>query len=58
MLAERFRYPSLPGAVDVVLRWCDSREERVRTFASSWPTPEGGAHSEGFRGAVLAAVDA
>ncbi|MFI6440815.1 DNA gyrase subunit B [Streptomyces sp. NPDC050759] len=46
------------GAVEVGLRWCSSRQERIRSFANSRPTPEGGTHTEGFRGGVAAAVNA
>ncbi|WP_353479655.1 hypothetical protein [Streptomyces sp. ALI-76-A] len=27
------------GTVEVALRWCGSRQERVRSFANSVPTP-------------------
>ncbi len=50
--------PQLPGAVEVALRWCHSREERVRSFANSRPTPGGGTHEEGFRDGVAAALNA
>lgn len=50
--------PRMAGTVEVALRWCDSREERVRTFANSRPTPEGGTHTEGFRDGVAAALNA
>ncbi|MFJ9523300.1 ATP-binding protein [Kitasatospora sp. NPDC101801] len=45
-------------AVAVALRWCDSPEERIRSFANSWATPGGGTHQEGFRAGVAAAVNA
>ncbi|GGT08258.1 hypothetical protein GCM10010271_08540 [Streptomyces kurssanovii] len=48
----------MAGTVAVALRWCDSREEQIRTFANSRPTPEGGTHAEGFRDGVAAAVNA
>ncbi|MEU1047589.1 DNA gyrase subunit B [Streptomyces sp. NPDC005897] len=35
--------PRMAGTVEVALRWSDSRDERVRSFANSSPTPEGGA---------------
>ncbi|WP_244224092.1 hypothetical protein [Streptomyces tirandamycinicus] len=47
----------MAGTMEVALRWCDSREERTRTFANSRPTPEGGTHAEGFRDGVAAAVN-
>ncbi|WP_310727946.1 ATP-binding protein [Streptomyces sp. N2A] len=50
--------PRMAGTVEVALRWCNSREERVRSFANSRPTPEGGTHAVGFRDGVTAAVNA
>ncbi|WP_371094920.1 hypothetical protein [Streptomyces sanglieri] len=46
----------MAGTVEVALRWCGSREERIRCFANSVPTPEGGTHAKGFRDGVAAAV--
>ncbi|MFF3430551.1 hypothetical protein [Streptomyces sp. NPDC002602] len=46
----------MAGTVEVALRWCGSRQERVRSFANSTRTPEGGAHELGFRDGVAAAV--
>ncbi|MFF2846603.1 hypothetical protein ACFVT5_09745 [Streptomyces sp. NPDC058001] len=48
----------MAGTVDVALSWSGSREEQVRTFANSVPTPQGGTHTEGFRAGVAAAVTA
>ncbi|WEH13779.1 DNA gyrase subunit B [Streptomyces sp. VNUA24] len=48
----------LAGTVEVALRWCGGRGARVRSFANSRPTPEGGTHLSGFRDGVTAAVDA
>jgi DNA gyrase subunit B len=50
--------PRMAGAVEVALQWRDSDEERVRTYANSRPTPEGGTHAQGFRDGVAAAVNA
>ncbi|MEJ8639754.1 ATP-binding protein [Streptomyces sp. MS2.AVA.5] len=50
--------PHMAGTVEIALRWCDSRTERVRTFANSRPTPEGGTHAVGFRDGLAAAVNA
>ncbi|WP_460117960.1 DNA gyrase subunit B [Streptomyces phaeofaciens] len=50
--------PRMEGTVEVALRWCDAREERVRTYANSRPTPEGGTHAVGFREGMAAAVNA
>ncbi|MYQ89083.1 MULTISPECIES: ATP-binding protein [unclassified Streptomyces] len=48
--------PRMAGAVEVALRWCDSGDERIRSFANSAPTPEGGTHVRGFRDGVVAAL--
>ncbi|WP_330309676.1 MULTISPECIES: DNA gyrase subunit B [unclassified Streptomyces] len=48
--------PRMAGTVEVALRWCGSREERVRSFANSVLTPDGGTHAMGFRDGVAAAV--
>ncbi|WP_405717715.1 DNA gyrase subunit B [Streptomyces sp. NBC_01537] len=48
--------PRMAGTVEVALRWCGSREERVRSFANSVLTPDGGTHASGFRDGVAAAV--
>ncbi|WP_309144176.1 hypothetical protein [Streptomyces sp. BR123] len=44
--------------MEVALRWHDSREEHLRCFANSKPTPERGRHAAGFRGGVTAVVNA
>ncbi|MGW7328351.1 DNA gyrase subunit B [Streptomyces sp. NPDC054840] len=46
----------MAGTLEVALRWCGSRRERVRSFANSVPTPEGGTHDLGFRDGVAAVV--
>ena len=48
----------MEGTAEVALRWCASREERIRGFANSRPTPYDGTHVEGFRDGVAAAVNA
>ncbi|MFD0345589.1 hypothetical protein ACFQ0M_04845 [Kitasatospora aburaviensis] len=48
----------MEGTVEVALRWCDSREERVASYANSRPTLSGGAHEVGFRDGLAAAVNA
>ncbi|MGW2646306.1 DNA gyrase subunit B [Streptomyces sp. NPDC001393] len=50
--------PRMEGVIEVALRWSDSRAERIRSFANSRPTPEGGTHTAGFRDGVAAAVNA
>ncbi|WP_307835112.1 ATP-binding protein [Streptomyces adelaidensis] len=49
--------PRLAGTLEVALRWCHAREERVLSFANSRPTPDGGTHATGFRDGVTAAVN-
>ncbi|MFF8960302.1 DNA gyrase subunit B [Streptomyces sp. NPDC014894] len=48
----------MAGTMEVALRWCHARDARVRSFANSRPTPEGGTHAEGLRDGVAAAVNA
>jgi DNA gyrase subunit B len=48
----------MAGRMEVALRWRESGEERVLSFANSSPTPQGGTHLAGFRDGVVAAVDA
>ncbi|MEU2389699.1 hypothetical protein [Streptomyces sp. NPDC007369] len=50
--------PQMAGTVEVALRWGGSREERLRGYANSEPTPEGGTHTAGFRDGVAAALNA
>ncbi|MFC4033301.1 DNA gyrase subunit B [Streptomyces polygonati] len=47
----------MEGAAEVALRWCTSREERVRGFANSRPTHGGGSHVVGFLDGVSGAVN-
>ncbi|MFE0698738.1 hypothetical protein [Streptomyces sp. NPDC058872] len=46
------------GTVEVSLRWCDSREERIARYANSLPTTGGGTHELGFRDGLAAALTA
>ncbi|MFM9588360.1 DNA gyrase subunit B [Streptomyces scabiei] len=48
----------MAGTVEVALRWCGGRGPRIRSYANSRPTPEGGTHLAGFRDGLAAAVDA
>ncbi|MCX4803741.1 ATP-binding protein [Streptomyces sp. NBC_01214] len=50
--------PRMAGTMEVALRWCGSREERVRSFVNSMATPYGGTHEAGLRDGVAAALDA
>ncbi|WP_354644625.1 ATP-binding protein [Kitasatospora camelliae] len=49
-------YAAMGGTVEVALRWCDSGEERVASYANSRPTTGGGTHELGFRDGLAAAV--
>jgi DNA gyrase subunit B len=51
-------YSEMEGTVEVALRWCDSHEERVASYANSLPTAGGGTHELGFRDGLAAAVNA
>ncbi|MGW2554184.1 DNA gyrase subunit B [Streptomyces sp. NPDC001635] len=51
-------YSEMGGAVEVALRWCDSHEQRVTSYANSLPTTCGGTHELGFRDGLAAAVNA
>ncbi|MFE0255520.1 ATP-binding protein [Streptomyces sp. NPDC059010] len=53
--------PRMAGTMELAFlwsgtRWNGSRAERVRGFANSLATPEGGTHVDGFRDGVAAAV--
>lgn len=50
--------PRMAGVLDVALRWSDSDEERMRSFANSRATGEGGTHTTGFRAGLAAALSA
>ncbi|MFD7584028.1 ATP-binding protein [Kitasatospora sp. NPDC059811] len=51
-------YSEMEGSVEVAFRWCDSREERVASYANSRPTTYGGTHELGFRDGLAAALNA
>ncbi|MFD0279624.1 ATP-binding protein [Kitasatospora sp. NPDC127111] len=51
-------YAEMEGTIEVALRWCDSGEERVASYANSRPTAGGGTHELGFRDGLAAAVTA
>ncbi|MFJ5614190.1 DNA gyrase subunit B [Streptomyces sp. NPDC093221] len=50
--------PRIEGTAEVALRWCSSPDERIRSFANSAPTRNGGAHLAGFRDGLALAVNA
>ncbi|MFE5509600.1 hypothetical protein ACFQ9J_03130 [Streptomyces sp. NPDC056529] len=41
----------------MALRWNDTREARLRGYANSAPTPQGGTHTVGFRDGLAAAIN-
>ncbi|MGW8597610.1 hypothetical protein ACWGLB_01600 [Streptomyces sp. NPDC055893] len=49
-------YSEMEGTVEVALRWCDSREERIASYANSLPITGGGTHELGFRDGLAAAL--
>jgi DNA gyrase subunit B len=50
--------PRMSGTMEVAWRWHGSAHQRMRSFANSRPTPDGGTHLMGFRDGVVAAVSA
>ncbi|MFE5587804.1 hypothetical protein [Kitasatospora sp. NPDC056531] len=56
MIGFEREYSEIEGTIEVALRWCDSREERVASYANSRPTTGGGTHELGFRDGLAAAV--
>ncbi|KAA0940428.1 DNA topoisomerase subunit B [Streptomyces apricus] len=51
-------YSEMGGTVEVALRWCDCRDERIASYANSLPTTGGGTHELGFRDGLSAALTA
>ncbi|WP_329128472.1 ATP-binding protein [Streptomyces sp. NBC_01476] len=58
VIAVAWEDPRMAGRAELALRWSTSREERIRSFANSRPTPVGGTHAAGFRDGLVAAVNA
>ncbi|WP_328440386.1 DNA gyrase subunit B [Streptomyces sp. NBC_00444] len=50
--------PRMAGTMEVALLWSGLHDGRIRSFANSRATPEGGTHLDGFRDGVAAAVTA
>ncbi|QXE35603.1 DNA gyrase subunit B [Streptomyces sp. GMY02] len=48
--------PRIAGTMEVALLWSDAHEERLRSFANSRATSQGGTHVDGFRDGVATAV--
>ncbi|MEU6210917.1 ATP-binding protein [Streptomyces sp. NPDC047023] len=47
----------MAGVMDVAFRWCSCPDERVQSFANSWPT-DSGTHVLGFRDGLATAATA
>lgn len=58
IIAFEHEDPRMAGTVEVALLWSGSRRERIRGFANSRATRQGGTHVDGFRDGVAAAVTA
>ncbi|MEV5582098.1 DNA gyrase subunit B [Streptomyces parvus] len=56
VIAFEWENERMAGIAEAALSWRSAREERVRSFANSVPTPEGGTHEVGFRTGVAAAL--
>ncbi len=56
VIAFEWENERMAGIAEVALSWRSAREERVRSFANSAPTPEGGTREDGFRTGVAAAL--
>ncbi|MFF2524226.1 hypothetical protein [Streptomyces liangshanensis] len=54
---ERYN-PRIAGTMEVAFLWSDAHEERLRGYANSKATPQGGTHVDGFRNALATAVTA
>lgn len=50
--------PRMAGTMEVALLWSGSHQERIRGFANSRATRQGGTHVDGFRDGVAAVVTA
>jgi DNA gyrase subunit B len=50
--------PRMAGTMEVAILWSSFHEGRVRGFANSRATAEGGTHLDGFRDGLMAAVTA
>ncbi|MGW8984092.1 DNA gyrase subunit B [Streptomyces parvus] len=56
VIAFEWENERMAGIAEAALSWRSAGEERVRSFANSAPTPEGGTHEDGFRTGVAAAL--
>jgi DNA gyrase subunit B/topoisomerase-4 subunit B len=66
IVADRGKAPTTPQAfyfqredgvrIESALQWTESHEETLRSYVNGIPTPQGGAHEQGFRQAIVKAV--
>jgi DNA gyrase subunit B len=66
IVADRGKAPTTPQAfyfqredgvrIEAALQWTESHEETLRSYVNGIPTPQGGAHEQGFRQAIVKAV--
>jgi len=66
IVTERGKAPTTPQAfyfqredgvrIEAALQWTESHEETLRSYVNGIPTPQGGAHEQGFRQAIVKAV--
>jgi DNA gyrase subunit B len=68
VVTDRGKSPTVPQVVyvqrdgdqgfrlEAALQWTESPEEALRSYVNGIPTPQGGAHEQGFRAAVAKAV--
>jgi DNA gyrase subunit B len=57
VIAFEWDDPRMEGTAEVALRWRTSREERVRGFANSQQTRDGGSHVVGFCDGTAVAIN-
>jgi len=71
LVAERSKLPVPPGGavfymdkqdkdiklgLELALQWTEATDDLIKTYVNSVPTPDGGTHDTGLRGAVVKAV--
>jgi DNA gyrase subunit B len=66
IVVDRGKAPTTPQAfyfqredgvrIEAALQWTESHEETLRSYVNGIPTPQGGAHEQGFRQAIVKAV--
>ena len=43
-------------AIELALQWTEATDDLIKTYVNSVPTPDGGTHDAGFRGAMVKAI--